>query len=152
MQNFILVVTFVLGAIVMLTGLFVFFKGRKAGAGTLKFLGIEISGSGGPLVLLVGLVLVFAGFNWAASQKQKQQAQTEKNVCVQESKQVAEAASQLHTQLQNEIKLRRELLTQIPASTRRQIEIQRPDLTAIPNLQLSPLVRERIAVEPPARP
>ena len=60
MQTFIIGATFILGIGVVVVGLIAFFKGFQGGAAAAKILGIEVSGKGGALVLVVGLVLVLS--------------------------------------------------------------------------------------------
>lgn len=138
MQTFIIGATFILGIGVLIVGLIAFFKGLQGGSASAKVLGVEVSGKGGALVLVVGLVLVLSGFGWATSQKQTVQAQKEKVACVRDKNDVVADARNLHTQLQHEIELRQDLVKQLPEASRRQIEVQRPDLVQIKPAQISP--------------
>lgn len=138
MQTFIIGATFILGIGVVIVGLIAFFKGLQGGAASAKILGVQVSGKGGALVLVVGLVLVLSGFGWATSQKQTVQANQEKIACVTEKNDVVADARNLHTQLQNEIQLRQDLVKQLPETSRRQLEAQRPDLLQIKPAQISP--------------
>lgn len=142
MQIFIVGATFVLGIGVVIVGLIAFFKGRQGGTASAKVLGVEVSGKGGALVLVVGLVLVLSGFGWATSQKQTAQAKQEKVACVREKNDVVADARNLHTQLQQEIQLRQDLVKQLPEASRRQLEVQRPDLVQIKPAQISPKLLE----------
>jgi hypothetical protein len=138
MQTFIIGATFILGLVVMVVGLIALFKGIQKGSASAKFMGVEVSGSGGALVLLVGFILVLSGFGWASSQKQTTQANQDKIACVRDKEEVVADARQLHSQLQSEIQLRQELVRQIPDASRHQIEVQRPDLFQIKPAQVSP--------------
>ena len=138
MQTFIIGATFILGIGVVVVGLIAFFKGFQAGAASAKILGIEVSGKGGALVLVVGLVLVLSGFGWATSQKQTDQAKQEKVACVRDKNDVVADARSLHTQLQHEIDLRQNLVRQLPEASRHQLEAQHPELVQIKPAQISP--------------
>jgi hypothetical protein len=151
MQTFIIGVTFILGVAVVIAGLFAFFKGLQSGSGSAKILGIEVSGSGGALVLVVGLVMVLSGFGWASSQKETAQANQDKIVCVKDKNEVVAEAKQTHERLQQEVQLRQKLLEQIPAATKSQIEVQNPNLTKVNPVTLSPKLAmelNRVMVHP----
>src|SRR5215467_1727368 len=142
MQIFIIGATFILGIGVVIVGLIAFFKGLQGGTASAKVLGVEVSGKGGALVLVVGLVLVLSGFGWATSQKQTVQANQEKVACVRDKNEVVADARNLHTQLQHEMQLRQDLVQQLPEPSRRQLEAQRPELIQIKPAQISPKLLE----------
>jgi len=142
MQTFIIGTTFILGLCVVIVGLIAFFKGLQGGSASAKILGVEVSGKGGALVLVVGLVLVLSGFGWATSQKQTVQANQEKVACVRDKNEVVADARNLHTQLQHEMQLRQDLVQQLPEPSRRQLEAQRPELIQIKPAQISPKLLE----------
>lgn len=68
--------TFVLGVVLVLFGVFALFrKAASGGGGSLKLLGIEVSGkNGATLVLLVGAAFVASGFGWASTQTEAELA------------------------------------------------------------------------------
>jgi len=54
-------IVFGLGVLLILVGVVAIFMGIASKDATLKFLGLEIKGSGGALVLVAGLALILAG-------------------------------------------------------------------------------------------
>ena len=136
LQTIIIGTTFFIGVVMALCGVIAIFKKLQPGSGSFKFLGAEISGTGGILMLLVSLVLLMSGFGWASSHSQI-------IACAQDKKEVVAEAQKEHEQLQQEVQLRKQLVAQIPASTKSQIEAQDPKLINVPTINLSP----RLAME-----
>ena len=68
MEKVIIGVTFFLGVALGFVAIVALFTRRGEGRGTLKLPGIELSGTGAPILfLLVAAVLVLSGFGWASS-------------------------------------------------------------------------------------
>jgi C4-dicarboxylate-specific signal transduction histidine kinase len=129
LQTIIIGTTFFIGVLMALCGVIAIFKKLQPGSGSFKFLGAEISGTGGILMLLVSLVLLMSGFGWASSHSQTV-------ACAKDKTEVVAAAQQVHQQLQQEVALRQKLVQQ-------QIEAQDPRLLRINPVTLPP----RLAME-----
>ena len=136
LQTIIIGTTFFIGVLMALCGVIAIFKKLQPGSGSFKFLGAEISGTGGILMLLVSLVLLMSGFGWASSHSQTV-------ACAKDKTEVVVAAQQVHQQLQQEVALRQKLVQQLPVQAKTQIEAQDPRLLRINPVTLPP----RLAME-----
>jgi len=122
-QNAVIIVTLVLGAIVVLVALVALLKKKPAGGeASLKLGGIELSGKGGPVVfLLVGAALVWASFNWATSQDEVESAREDEQKCVEET-------DKIHTRLQDQVRLTSALRDMAPEE---KLKTLSPDLRRV---------------------
>ena len=125
LQTIIIGTTFFIGVVMALCGVVAIFKKLQPGSGSFKFLGAEISGTGGILMPLVSLVLLMSGFGWASSHSQIL-------ACAQDKKEVVAAAQKEHEQLQQGVQLRKQLIAQIPASAKSQLRLRTPSLSMFP--------------------
>jgi len=128
LQTVIIGSTFFVGVILAFCGVVAIFKKLQPGSGSFKFLGAEISGTGGILMLLVSLVLLLSGFGWASSH-------TANVACAKDKNEIVAEAQQVHEQLQQEVQLRQRLVEQLPAVTKSQID---PRLLKVNPVALAP--------------
>jgi hypothetical protein len=129
MQQVIIGATFVLGVALVLMGVVAFFKKlRGGGQGSLKVLGIELSGAGPVVILLAGSAMTLSGFGWAASQKDASEARrvattsdTQRVACAVEKQEIVADAVEVIAHAQTLEEQNRRLIdaVQVAATTRR---------------------------------
>lgn len=57
-------VVLALGALLILAGIIAVFRGAKEGSATIKITGMEISGAGGAVLVVLGAVMLFTAWAW----------------------------------------------------------------------------------------
>ena len=156
MQQIIIGATFVLGVALVLMGVVAFFKKlRGGGQGSLKFLGIELSGAGPVVILLAGSAMTLSGFGWAASQKDASEARrvattsdTQRVACVMEKQEIVADAAKVVTHAQTLEEQNRRLIDAVHvAATSRRL----PDaaLLSVKTMALPPNLKKAIEVRAP---
>ncbi len=65
MDQAMVIVVFLLGIALVVVAVIALFTGRKGEQAELNILGIKVSGAGGALFLVVGVVLLFTGKGWS---------------------------------------------------------------------------------------
>ena len=153
MQMVIIAVTFFLGVAFGIVAVVALFTRHREGKGTFKFAGVELSGSGAPILFLfVGAVLMLSGFGWASSQKEV--AAKDKEVkakthqvteAVQEKTQAVREAAKLYRSLEKQLQVNQELTARVPSAALQSLKATRPELMAAPVYQPSAKLRAEIA-------
>ena len=146
MQMTIIGVTFFSGVGLAIVAVVALFMKLGRGKGSLKLLGIELSGTGAPILFLfVGGALMLSGFGWASSREEvaaKTQEVAEKE---QEKVAVVREASELDASLSKQVELNRELITRVPPAALQNLRVARPDLVDVRVYQPSPILRGEIS-------
>ncbi len=119
--------TFVLGIVVVVVGIVALWRSKaKGGEGSLKALGIEVSGNGAGLVLVVGAAFVLAGFGWAATH---QEAETQKATVATRTNELKDASDAIAKYEEDKASLRSHLQAVLPPDKVRELEAKVPALT-----------------------
>jgi len=143
-------VTFLLGVVLTLLGAFALVKRLGGGGGSLKIVGIEISGANGAaLILLVGSAMTLSSFGWASTHQEvvqktaEVQAKTEEVASLSQEKTVlAQDLVTVTKSYDEQRKLNQDLTARVGP-----VEALPEDLRTrlqAPAIQLSPLSREAI--------
>lgn len=145
MEQVIIGVTFFLGVGLGIVAVVALFTKRQEGKGRLKLPGIEVSGTGAPILfLLVAAVLVLSGFGWASSQKEVVIKERQRAEAVQAKTTVIREAAKLEASLRKQVELNRELTTRVSAAALRNLRQTRPELMAAPVHRPSTMLRSEI--------
>ncbi|MFQ5926660.1 MAG: hypothetical protein ACE5MH_04410, partial [Terriglobia bacterium] len=129
MERVIIGVTFFLGVGLGVVAVVALFTKRRDGKGRLKLPGIELSGTGAPILfLLVAAVLVMSGFGWASSQEEVVVCGQERAEAVRAKIEVAREAAKLEASLTKQAALNRELTARVSPAVLKNLWQTRPDL------------------------
>ena len=100
MGELIIGATFVFGMLVVLIGIFAFFRNLRGQQATFKVAGMELSGTGAMFIVGMGAVLMLSGFGWASTQKeaviaqnQAQESQRQTVACVADKTELVKQAA-----------------------------------------------------------
>lgn len=145
MEQVIIGVTFFLGVGLGIVAVVALFTKRQEGKGRLKLPGIELSGTGAPILfLLVAAVLVLSGFGWASSQKEVVVKERQRAEAVQAKTAVVREAADFEASLRKQVELNRELTTLVSAAALQNLRQTRPELLAAPVHRPSTMLRREI--------
>jgi hypothetical protein len=120
------VVTFALGAIVLVVAIVALFKKKSGdGGGSLEFGGFKLAGTGAPTVfLLTGVVLMLSGVNgYAAIEKNRSLKSTNETLLADKSS-LSDSVATARSDLQVERTRTRLLLTRIPPQALQSLQVQ----------------------------
>ena len=145
MEQVIIGGTFFLGVGLGIVAVVALFTKRQEGKGRLKLPGIELSGTGAPILfLLVAAVLVLSGFGWASSRQDVVQKEQERAEAVQAKIEVVREAKKLNASLKKQVELNRALTARVSAAALQNLRQRRPELMAAPVHRPSTMLRREI--------
>ena len=153
METTIISVTFFLGVGLSIVAVVALFTRRGEGKGRLKLPGIELSGTGTPILFLfVGTVLIMSGFGWASSQKEVAakgrevtSKERERSAAVRTKNEVVREAKKLQASLSKQVQLNRQLTARVPRASLANLRLARPDLVRARVHEPSLMLRREIA-------
>jgi len=139
MEFTMVVVAFILGILLAITGTIGIIRGTAGGGGSLKLPGIELQGAtGSVVVLLVGVVLIFTARSW--------------NQGLENQRSLASAAESLGQKYKQQVELNSKLRASLPASTKETLERTHPDAFVAADTTIAPAVRRQILEAKQLRP
>ena len=145
MEQVIIGGTFFLGVGLGIVAVVALFTKRQEGKGRLKLPGIELSGTGAPILfLLVAAVLVLSGFGWASSRQDVVRKEQERAESVQAKIEVVREAKKLDASLKKQAELSRVRRARVPAAALQNLQQTQPELMTTDVHKLSPMLRTEI--------
>lgn len=147
MENFMVLILFFLGVVLVLVAIIALFRKVSSGEGSLDFLGIKLSGRGAPIFLLAGVFFSWSGFTWYHNLNQVQSLKQNVVTTQQEKDEFADAAAKLARQVDQQKKARQALETQVPPAKLEELRRQQPSLFERQQMQLSPKVVRELQVK-----
>lgn len=129
MDSGMFVVTFALGAAVLIVAIVALFKSRAEGGGSLEFGGFKLAGTGAPSTfLLVGVVLLLSGVNGYATTKKNHTLTTQNQSLGTTNAALKDTVVTVKSSLAVERARTQILLTKIPPQTLQTLTAQHREL------------------------
>jgi len=156
MQNSMIVATYVLGFLLAVVAIVAYFRKMKEGSANLKILGMELSGQGPLVFLVVGAAFIFSATGWARTQKdadasknEHQQCEVAKSAVEEDRGKVVETAKQLNAEVLRLSNANEALVAALPAPSQQVLRAQKPELFQVqPNVVVPETLKREFEVRP----